>query len=443
MPLTVDPSNFSQVVSQNFKGGLGQAVADKAAQNMAINGMNIEQASKANIYKTQVLSAAAGTGNQDVYNTALQHLSDTGVDVSDVPKDVATGANYAAAGRVAQSPLGALFNAQQKMIGNNVNAAGVMGSTNNVYAQPVLDPITGKMSISSQIAPQQTQQVAQPQTPSNAPSQSNTQIPNNNFLATEPGAADSTPPASSNTASFQQPPQEAGETLNAYKDRVNQAFEQYKADPNYQAAVEAAKSQAGESGKLQAQNDSAADKAQELTDRLTQNLNAMKTLNYQVPTSGLIPASAKVWASQAAQQNGLGSGEGVNAASQWDQINNQQVLSEIQQFIASGGANARVNQTLERLAAAASGIDKEAPPQARESMINNALAEIQNKNVSAQNIAGDNQPYQAIPVTTSQNSMSASQMGALPAADAAFIQDAIKQGASPQQAMQYLQNKRQ
>lgn len=170
----------------------------------------------------------------------------------------------------------------------------------------------------------------------------------------------------------------------------------YNEDPN----VVSRKSEAGKTGENAAANTLQAQKSEELTKRLEMNLHAMLDLNPNVPSSGFVPSSAKIYMSQGMGANDMGDkGAGAAAANQWDQINNQQIISEIQQFIASGGGNTRTNQTLERIVKAASGIDKNALPGSREAQIKNALAEIQNKNVSAGNLAGGKNSYQKIPVT--------------------------------------------
>lgn len=185
-------------------------------------------------------------------------------------------------------------------------------------------------------------------------------------------------------------------------------MESYTNDPN----VIAKKSEATKTGENTAGNTLLEHKADELTKRLEMNLNAMLELNPNVPSSGFIPASAKVYMSQGMGANEMGDkGVAAGAAQQWDQINNQQILSEIQQFIASGGANTRTNQTLERIVRAASGIDRNALPASRESQIRNALTEIQNKNISAGNLVGKNQPYQPIPVNTPNGANSPSNGG--------------------------------
>lgn len=209
-------------------------------------------------------------------------------------------------------------------------------------------------------------------------------------------------------APFVPRPQGANETLPAYKQAIQQDFEAWKTNPDVMAVQKQAEASGSESGKLNVQNSESAKKADELTKRLEMNLNSMLKLNPDVPSSGFLPGSVSTYFSQATgahpslADNGIGdNGTAAKAANQWDQINNQQILSEIQQFIASGGANTRINQTLDKIVQAASGIDRNDLPASREAQIKNALAEIQNKNVSAQNIAGGNQPYQAVPVQTS------------------------------------------
>lgn len=211
------------------------------------------------------------------------------------------------------------------------------------------------------------------------------------------------PPANQNQSSAPDPRLKKAElaAMMGNKPLSEAIMAEYNADPN----VIAKKSEATKTGENNAANTLQADKSGELTNRLEMNLNAMLKLNPDVPSSGFIPAGGHTYMSQATGANpwmgdmGIGDkGVGATAANQWDQINNQQIISEIQQFIASGGANTRINQTLDRIVQAASGIDKSALPQAREKMIKNALAEIRNKNVSSGNLAGGNQPYQQIPV---------------------------------------------
>lgn len=462
--MPIDPNVFANIKTFGDYQKADQAFQlQKALQTQQLQTGGIDAASKANVYKTQLLSGAAA-GGQPAYDQARQTLQQQGIDTSEYAPDVQTAMQQLQSARLAQSPLGALLNAGTKIDANNIAAAGVTGQidggakfglpqgsglagliTGNI--NPMLPKLiqTESGGNPNAVSPAGAQGVAQimPATasdpgygvkplqnwdgtnPASAPVPEQMRFANDYLNAMQthnggnpqlgaaaynagPGRVDAAlsqlPQETQNYVSkvapkFNPPAQGPNETLPAYKDRVQQAFEIYKSDPRYLAAA----SSAGETGKLGAENTNAASKAAELTDRLKQNLQAMLRLNPDVPSGGLIPASAKAYLSQAGAANGIGEGKGAIAADQWDQINNQQIISEIQQFVASGGANTRINQTLDKMIRAASGIDKNSLPKSREAQIRNALAEIENKNVSAGNIAGGNEPYASIPVVTSSS----------------------------------------
>lgn len=358
----------------------------RQAQQQALQSGAIDALSKQNIYATQVLSGVAATGNQVAYDAARKHLSDNGIDISSWAPDVQTGAQQTQAARLAQSPLGSLLNAGLKQQSNDIALSGLTGQL----------PPQGLNIGGTPIAPSQASQ-SKPWTNPDTP-----QMHESNFLLQAP----SSPTIQSNTSSpiqglgFNPPSQMQGETLPSYRARVEQAFQQYKESPQAVRQKEAASDQ----GKTDVQNLEASNKAQELTDRLTKNLQAMLRLNDAVPQSGFIPVGGKAYLSRALGANkdnllgkvvdfagGDTTGDAATAYDQWNQINNQQVLSEIQQFVASGGANARVNQTLEKIAQAASSIHPDASPQSRKAQIENALSELQNKNISGQNLVKANQ----------------------------------------------------
>lgn len=372
----------------------------RQAQQQALQSGAIDALSKQNIYATQVLSGVAATGNQVAYDAARKHLSDNGIDISSWAPDVQTGAQQTQAARLAQSPLGSLLNAGLKQQSNDIALSGLTGQLPpqglNIGGTPIVSiqalqhkPWTNPDTIGMR------EPNSPPQIASSSTIQSNVSAP-------------------IQAGGFRPPSQMQGETLPSYRARVEQAFQQYKETPQAVRSKEAASNQ----GKTDVQNLEASNKAQELTDRLTKNLQAMLRLNDSVPQSGFVPAGGKAYISRALGANkdnllgkivdfagGDTTGDAATAYDQWNQINNQQVLSEIQQFVASGGANARVNQTLEKIAQAASSIHPEASPQSRKAQIENALSELQNKNISGQNLvkANQGQPsavYKDLPVTT-------------------------------------------
>lgn len=382
-----------------------------AAQQLQTGG--IDAASKANAYKTQLLSGAAA-GGQQAYDQARQTLQGQGIDTSEYAPDVGTANAQLQSARLAQSPLGSLLNAGLKMDSNDIARAGITGvlpAGSNVPAiaagiLPNAAPTAGQAAPPSVAQPQQDAPYSVTDVMQARTAMDNGQMP------APPASVQNLPvSAPANTAAisprFSPPAQNPNETLPAYNARAQRAFEAYKTDPKYLQASKAAE----KTGELSAVDQEAANKAQELTNRLKMNLEAMQRLNPDVPSAGIFPESLQEYGSQvsAAHPNltlGMGdNGKGVTAANQWDQINNQQVISEIQQFLASGGANTRINQTLDRIMRAASAVDKSGLPNSRSAQINNALAEISNKNVSGQNLAATTngapkQEYSPIPVQT-------------------------------------------
>lgn len=394
----------------NIKTIEDYANARQATQN-ALQTSQLDNLSKQNVYATQLLSGAAATGDQNAYDTAKQHLANNGIDVSSWAPDVQSGAQQANAARLAQSPLGSLIGAGLKQESNDLQRAALDGQLPprglNVGGVPIIPNIQAIQ----QRAPQaQSKPWVNPDVPQAQPMQPSASTQQPNVYPAEAAAAqlNNLPQASApTTEGFSPPAQMQGETLPSYRARVEQAFQQYKESPQAVRQKEVATNQ----GKNEVANIEASNKAQELTDRLTKNLTAMLNLNDSVPQSGFVPAQAKAYLSRALQANpalsnvGLDtSGNAATAYDQWNQINNQQVLSEIQQFVASGGANARVNQTLEKIAQAASSIHPEDSPASRKAQIQNALAELQNKNISSQNLVKANQGqapagYTDLPVT--------------------------------------------
>lgn len=391
------------------------------AQRQSLAASSLDQLSKQNIYATQVLSGAAATGNQGAYDAARQHLSDNGIDVSTWAPDVQTGAQQVTAARNAQYTQNPLFPALKAATAmdsntNTANAANGVSTVNpNAISSQVLNSGRLPNALSAQIPVQSIRQTPQWQNPDAAPinpqvTTGNLQpLPNNNVQApgVQPNIASQIAPQSIQ-GGFIAPANDPTKNFAWNKDNFDKAFQQYKESFAGSRQKEAGTAQ----GKVDIANIEASNKAQELTDRLTKNLQGMLELNDSVPQSGFVPSGAKAYFSRALQANpalssiGLDtSGDAAKSYAQWNQINNQQVLSEIQQFVASGGANTRVNQTLEKIAKMASSISPEESPATRKAEIQNALDELANKNISGKNLIRDNQgqapqPYTNIRVTT-------------------------------------------
>ena len=110
---------------------------------------SVDAASKANALKYQLIAAGAANGSDGVA-AAKNKLGQLGIDASEYSDDPTQAAAQALAAQKASSPYGTLFNADQKVIGNNIAATAAFGTTQNPFAQP-LPVIPG--------------QVAQPVTP--------------------------------------------------------------------------------------------------------------------------------------------------------------------------------------------------------------------------------------------------------------------------------------
>lgn len=120
-----------------------------AAENNAIKAGNIDNANKANLYRTQMLTAAVASGNQGMYDTAKAKLAEAGIDVSDLAPDIATGAQQVNAARQAQyssNPLNAMLGLGLRAEGNLNSAAGTLGSTGAAAAaNPISSSVASRM----------------------------------------------------------------------------------------------------------------------------------------------------------------------------------------------------------------------------------------------------------------------------------------------------------
>lgn len=379
-----------------------------AAQQLQSGG--IDAASKANIYATQVLSAATATGDQGAYDTAKQHLAQNGIDVSTWAPDVASGAQQAQAARLAQSPLGSLLNAGLKAESNTIAGTQAMGNSGAGLAiAPLSSALLGGNAlglvpsggakpsapsvgtISTNPAPSQKRIMPQPDQnaaikelyPDDAPAQP--------VILSNDTQQPTIQTASPNTR-FSPPKQDTGETNQAYNQRVQTAFEAYKADPDYIAKTEKIKKKA----ELAATNEENAVHSQEMTQRLNQNLDALEKLVPDLPSSDLIDPATKAYIGK---RNPLSDKKAATAYSQFQEINQQQMINGLSELVKSG--QIRGNQFIEKIISRGYMINPDDPKEAQIADIKNLKAELANINTSAQNIAGAKEPYQAIPVNTS------------------------------------------
>jgi len=135
--------------------------------------------------------------------------------------------------------------------------------------------------------------------------------------------------------------------------------------------------------------------------RLGTQLEGMRTLNPSLPSTDYFDPQTKVdfWRHL---PNFLKGDEQkmVNAADQFTAVDKQQVLAGLQEFKQSAGGDTKLNQFIDRVVTAANSIDMNSPEATRLNKINNLKVELHNLGVQARNIAGGNEPYQPLPVST-------------------------------------------
>jgi hypothetical protein len=208
-------------------------------------------------------------------------------------------------------------------------------------------------------------------------------------------SSDNPPAAPAANAGFTFRAQKPGETIDAYKNAQQQGFEAYKSTP----AVITTQKKAEKQGELDATNAENARHSTEMTQRLNQNLDALEKLVPDMPDSSYLPPD---WKATFDKRNPLSDHKSANAYSQFQEINQQQMINGLSELVKSG--QIRGNQFIEKIISRGYMINPDDPKEAQLADIKNLKAELANINTSAQNIAGNSQPYQPIPVTTAMPS---------------------------------------
>lgn len=336
----------------------------KALAQQQLQSGGIDAATKSNIYATQVLSGALA-GGQPAYDQAKQGLQQMGIDTSNWAPDVETGAQQAQAARLAQSPLGSLLNAGLKAESNGIAATAAMGSTQGgAQLDPLSASLVGKIApaFGGQNTPQSSvspmQSTATPiSRPEMQPAQQATAM--NELYGDAPAqpVVSQQQPAS---AKFNPPTQAQGETNQAYNQRIQTAFEAYKADPALLAENK--------------KNDTSAGKQGEAIGDATKTLNIMQSNLPQVLQRFQDMRAAASKAGYGSGYNNEGDGflqnmqnnfssETSDANAVLKQRAAQGILPELGPQLAQAGI--RGNKFLETIATSASGLDLNAPPSAK------------------------------------------------------------------------------
>lgn len=365
--MAIDPNVFQnlhtfadyQRADQDF-----QLKKQLAMQSLQSGGIDAQ--SKANIYKTQVLSSSVAGGQQS-YDMARSSLQEHGIDTSDMASDVATASKQLEAARLAQSPLGTLFTAQQKIIGNNIAGTAAMGNTNNPFMQPVptISP-TGAISLNP----------VMPSIPQTRPTPKGTPVEHAQIMGElYPDAAPETnvmpnaipqPIQSSQPAKFSPPAQEAGETNQAYNQRVQTAFEAYKADPALLASNKKTEAAAGKEGEHLGEAAKTYDIMQSNLPFVLKRFQEMRDASINASSGFGVDSEGDGWA-QKLQNSSLGNPKVADANGLLKQRSAQGILPELGPQLAQAGI--RGNKFLETLATSASGLDLSAPAQTKTKLI--------------------------------------------------------------------------
>lgn len=356
---------------------VAQVMQKNAAAGQALQAGQLDQASKANIYATQVISAATSTGNQQLYDSAKAHLQQMGIDPSPWAPDVATAKEQAQAARLAQSPLGPLINAATKLDANQIAANTAAGkSTGNPNANTMaLMPgainsvVPGAGGLYTPQAPAGGPSTLPPPLPGATP-------PAQGQPAAAPSAqvgglplqvAPSAQPIDANGSTANQfvaPPRDPSQTQAAYQQSVSDARAAWEASPAVKAAQTSATKTAdvtgGEAGEALKLYNKMSSSLPMISDRFSKMRAATNDASYGLAEmTGVGPALANT---------AMGSQKTADANAMLDQAGSQQILGELGPMLAQSGA--RANKFLETISAAASGYNKAAPPATKQLIIN-------------------------------------------------------------------------
>ncbi len=373
----------------------------KALQAQQLQGGAIDAASKANIYKTQLLSGAVA-GGQGAYDQAKQTLQQQGIDTSEFAPDAQTAAQQLQQARLAQSPLGTLFNAAQKDQTNQLALAGLTGQITPGAIAPRIPQISAPgvplPGGAADNAPVQygNAPIQDATTAITAPASPQPVAPQATPVAQAPIAAQpQTTAVLPSVPKFSPPAQKPGETLAAYNARTQQAFEAYKSDPAYLSSQAAAT----ETGKAQADAAKAAVGANANYDQVVQTVNGIKALNNS--PAGLpqdrygIPASWRA----AANQN-FGDQKLADNNNTFNKLNEAQTIGAIKELASTG--QIRMTRTLENILNRGYLIEPGSSPTSKNQQADAILAELNNNRIATQNVntglsGGQAAPYQQIP----------------------------------------------
>lgn len=420
---TLDPNVYDKYKS------FGDIQMAQANNNLVQQTAQIDLDTKKNIYSTQIMSAAAASGDPATIAAAKNHLANFNIDPSQWSDDPAKLQLQAAAAR--QSLLNPYQTATlgQAVIGNDLKATEVGGP-----AKAYIQPVPGNLSAqpAAQVANTPASAV---QTPSTIePPQNVADNPDNtvNMPQKAPpidGAASAVNISSAPTtgvpiqmaANFGQQPaaqvanspiipsQRSDETNAQYNSRISATQKAQEMDPAYIQQ----KATAETTGKGIGDATVKAGTATALSDRIMQGLDAMDQINEsgKLPYSGnIIGPETQAAISNRFGKNSIANAVGINqdaadSSQAFTKINKQQVVVGLQDMLAAAPAGSRLNRQLLGLIDQANGIDTNASQESIRNQIGILRNEMQNVGISENNTVqnlkgGTQQPYNAIPIST-------------------------------------------
>lgn len=390
----------------------------KAAALQSLASGGIDAQSKANIFKTQLLSGAAA-GGQQAYDTARANLAANGIDTSEFAPDVATASGQLSAARQAQSPLGTLLNAGLKAEGNLNSATTAMGGTAGAAA---IDPLSAAIakSFTNTIAPGSAPAAAPAQASApltaagdsapiitQAPDQGSVQIPakpvaNNIPIDStapviaigQPGAPISTPqPAAGAIPAFVPPAYDPTLTQAANQAKIENARKDY--ETNNMPAIEAAKAKATGTGKNQADASKSTIESNQNYAQVVQTLDAIKSMATDLPQEeNFVGPGSRAFLNQ-----NLGDGNMAAKYSKFKNLNEAQTIGIIKELTSAGGG-LRMTRTLENIINRGYLIDPTLNPQGKIDAANAIQTELRNAAVAANNTNAQMNGGQELPMTS-------------------------------------------
>lgn len=404
----LDPGGFKSLKDEQLANTLA---------SQKIQAGNVANAQAASTYGAQALTAAAASGDPNIWKAAKTHMADLGMDTSSLSDDVTQGKAQIDALRQAQynsNPLMAALGLGIKEQQAAATSAGVNGTT--APTGPV-NPLTGgAMTLPGAPAPVKlaVEPPAGPDTGSALP-QVNAEprnpgmaLPANQGAPAPVAAAPAAPVASPDVISAARmrainqigplTPNANPRTKSDWESQINDLVNK---DPAVMQAQAVASASGSAEGKDKGTAPAEAINSDEITNRLMKNLDALEKLNSSTPDSAIVGPETKALFSKR-----VGSGADANALAQWQQIDQQQIMGDLGQLVKAGVI--RPSKYVLQVLNTNSGIPADMPMAGRADLISNLKKEIVNRNTTAQNVnarlnGGSVQPYS--PVLSPDNSV--------------------------------------